>query len=82
MYIACLIVFMLGSYLVTAYDSALVNGWIARFYNVVLGQRPPRLEERHLYLVITGRIIQALGAGAMVPVTLALVGDMFPGAPG
>ena len=77
-YIACLIVFMLGSYLVTAYDSALVNGWIARFYNVVLGQRPPRLEERHLYLVITGRIIQALGAGAMVPVTLALVGDMFP----
>jgi len=77
-YIACLIVFMLGSYLVTAYDSTLVNGWIARFYNVVLGQRPPRLEERHLYLVITGRIIQALGAGAMVPVTLALVGDMFP----
>lgn len=77
-YITCLAIFMIGSYLVTAYDSTLVNGWIARFYNVVLGQRPPRLEERHLYLVITGRIIQAFGAGAMVPVTLALVGDMFP----
>lgn len=79
-YITCLLIFMVGSYLVTAYDSTLINGWIARFYNVVLGQRPPRLEERHLYLVIVGRVIQALGAGAMVPVTLALVGDMFPAA--
>lgn len=79
-YITCLLIFMVGSYLVTAYDSTLINGWIARFYNVVLGQRPPRLEERHLYLVVVGRVIQALGAGAMVPVTLALVGDMFPAA--
>lgn len=39
-YITCLAIFMIGSYLVTAYDSTLVNGWIARFYNVVLGQRP------------------------------------------
>ncbi len=77
-YIACLIVFMFGSYMVTAYDSSLINGWIARFYNQVLGQRPPRLEERYLYLVITGRIVQALGAGAMVPVTIALAGDLFP----
>jgi len=77
-YITCLVIFMIGSYLVTAYDSTLINGWIARFYNVVLGQRPPRLEERHLYMVIFGRVIQAFGAGAMVPVTLALVGDMFP----
>ncbi|NLE52080.1 MAG: MFS transporter [Chloroflexi bacterium] len=77
-YITCLVIFMVGSYLVTAYDSELINGWIARFYNVVLDQRPPRLEERHLYLVIFGRVIQAFGAGAMVPVTLALVGDMFP----
>lgn len=77
-YITCLVIFMIGSYLVTAYDSTLINGWIARFYNVVLDQRPPRLEERHLYLVIFGRVIQAFGAGAMVPVTLALVGDMFP----
>ena len=79
-YITCLAIFMLGSYLVTAYDSTLLNGWIARFYNVVLEQRPPRLEERHLYLVIFARVVQAIGAGAMVPVTLALVGDMFPAA--
>ncbi|MBN2306069.1 MAG: MFS transporter, partial [Anaerolineae bacterium] len=44
----------------------------------VLNQHPPRLEERHLYLVIAGRIVQALGAGAMVPVTIALAGDLFP----
>jgi len=77
-YITCLIIFMVGSYLVTTYDSPLFINWIGRFYNQVLGIRPPRLEERYLYLVIAGRTIQALGAGAMVPVTIALVGDLFP----
>ena len=43
-YIGCLLIFIGGSYLVTAYDSTLLNGWIARFYNQVLGERPPRLE--------------------------------------
>lgn len=28
--------------------------------------------------IIIGRVIQALGAGAIVPVSLALVGDLFP----
>jgi MFS family permease len=77
-YITCLVIFMVGSYLVTAYDHPTLNSWLARFYREVLGERPPRLEERHLYLVIAGRIIQALGAGAMVPVTIALAGDLFP----
>ncbi|MDZ4719341.1 MAG: MFS transporter [Roseiflexaceae bacterium] len=31
-----------------------------------------------LELVIFGRIIQALGAGALVPVAMALTGDLFP----
>jgi len=77
-YVVCLIIFMIGSYLVTAYDGDLLNSSVARFYNTVLGERPPRLEVRHLYLVIVGRVIQAFGAGAMVPVTIALVGDLFP----
>jgi MFS family permease len=77
-YIACLVIFMAGSYLVTVYDNATLNNWIARFYNQVLDKHPPRLEERYLYLVITGRVIQAFGAGAMVPVTIALAGDLFP----
>jgi MFS family permease len=33
---------------------------------------------RQLYMIILGRVVQALGAGAMVPVTMALVGDLFP----
>jgi MFS family permease len=77
-YMVCLLIFMGGSYLVTAYDSPLLNEWLSRFYRDVLGQTPPRTEERYLYLVIIGRVIQALGAGAMVPVTIALVGDLFP----
>jgi MFS family permease len=31
-----------------------------------------------LYALILGRVIQAFGAGAMVPVTMALVGDLYP----
>lgn len=77
-YIGCLLIFIAGSYLVTIYDNPWLNEQIGRFYNQVLHQRPPRLEERHLYLVIAGRVVQALGAGAMVPVTIALVGDLFP----
>lgn len=77
-YVACLIIFMVGSYLVTAYDNQTINNTIGRFYYQVLNHRPPRLEERYLYLIIAGRIVQALGAGAMVPITIALVGDLFP----
>jgi MFS family permease len=29
-------------------------------------------------MIIVGRVVQALGAGALVPVTIALVGDIFP----
>src|SRR5262249_27753950 len=36
------------------------------------------LNQLTLIAVIIGRVIQALGAGAMVPVSLALVGDLFP----
>jgi EmrB/QacA subfamily drug resistance transporter len=31
-----------------------------------------------LNALIAGRIVQALGAGAMVPISMALVGDLFP----
>jgi MFS family permease len=34
----------------------------------------------NLTMLIIGRVIQAFGAGAMVPVSMALVGDLF--APG
>ncbi|MCZ7540641.1 MAG: MFS transporter [Anaerolineae bacterium] len=77
-YITCLLIFMAGSYLVTTYDSPALNSAVARFYRQVLNEPPPRLEERYLDLVIFGRVVQAFGAGAMVPVTIALAGDLFP----
>lgn len=77
-YVACLLIFMAGSYLVTAYDNPTLNEWITNFYYDVLNRDAPRLAEQHLYLVIAGRVVQAFGAGAMVPVTIALAGDLFP----
>ncbi|MCB9438097.1 MAG: MFS transporter [Anaerolineales bacterium] len=80
-YIACLIIFMFGSWFVT-----IAHTWPADWY--LDGYRwlypnpdthiPPALEIRQLHMIILGRVIQAFGAGAMVPVTMAVVGDMFP----
>ncbi|MBX3061376.1 MAG: MFS transporter [Anaerolineae bacterium] len=75
-YLACLAIFIFGSYWVaTAHElPTQVLNLIARRY---LGQRPD-LNQLTLIAVIIGRVIQALGAGAMVPVSMALVGDLFP----
>ncbi len=74
-YVACLLVFIIGSILV-----ATAGGWPTQFlYSVYrrLGQRPD-IAYVHLQALIIGRVVQALGAGALVPVSLALVGDLFP----
>jgi MFS family permease len=75
-YLVCLGIFIFGSYWVaTAHEwpTAVMNT-LARQY---LGQRPD-LNQLTLLAVIIGRVIQALGAGAMVPVSMALVADLFP----
>src|SRR5436190_3240915 len=75
-YLVCLAIFIFGSWWVaTAHElpTALFN-MIAR---QVLHQRPD-LNQLTLNAVIVGRVIQALGAGAMVPVSMALVADLFP----
>jgi MFS family permease len=75
-YFVCLVIFIVGSWWVaTAHElpTALLN----LFARVVLHERPDT-NLLTLYSVIIGRIIQALGAGAMVPVSMALVGDLFP----
>ncbi|MHB8624878.1 MAG: MFS transporter [Aggregatilineales bacterium] len=75
-YLVCLAVFVIGSWWVatcTDFPTTLLNT-LAR---QVLHQRPD-LNELTLLAVIIGRVVQALGAGAMVPVSLALVGDMYP----
>ena len=77
-YFACLLLFMFGSFFVAVAHtfpteiSARVFRWIDP------GGRPPSAELRTLYMIILGRILQALGAGAMAPVTMAMVGDIFP----
>lgn len=74
-YIASLLVFILGSVWV-----AIAHAWptdlLYQFYRQ-LGQRPDP-GYINLQVIIIGRIISALGAGALVPVSLALVGDIFP----
>jgi MFS family permease len=80
-YIICLLIFMFGSWFITIADT-----WPADTYLEVYRwiypnpdtHIPPSEEMRQLYMIILGRVIQALGAGAMVPVTMALVGDLFP----
>lgn len=74
-YIVCLLIFVVGSVLV-----ATAHTWPTDLlYSIArrLQQRPPK-EEMTLLAIIIGRVIQALGAGALVPVSLALVGDLFP----
>lgn len=74
-YIVCLLIFVVGSILV-----ATAHTWPTDALYLVarrLGQRPEK-EAMTLLAIIIGRIVQALGAGALVPVSLALVGDLFP----
>lgn len=78
MYIFCLILFMFGSYWVVT-----AQGWPTEWYTRLLRElnpdtRPPAEEVRALHMIIVGRVIQALGAGAVAPITMAMVADLFP----
>lgn len=74
-YVVCLLIFIVGSVLVATAQGApsdLIMSLLRR-----MGQRPdPSFVD--LQAIIFGRIVQALGAGALVPVSLALVADLFP----
>jgi len=75
-YLVCLVIFFVGSWLVAASP-----GWPARIasgiFTVLQKERfDPAFAP--LYALIFGRVIQAFGAGAMVPVSMALVADLFP----
>ena len=74
-YLICLVVFFAGSWIVAASP-----GWpteIAQRIAQLFGVRPAA-GFASLYALIVGRVIQAFGAGAMVPVSMALVADLFP----
>ena len=74
-YLACLVIFFVGSWLVAASP-----GWPAGIALKVmqLFQAHPESGFAPLYALIGGRVVQAFGAGAMVPVSMALVADLFP----
>lgn len=74
-YVACLVVFIIGSIWV-----AIAGAWptdiLVNLYRQ-FGQRPDPAYV-NLQMIIIGRVVEAIGAGALVPVSLALVGDLFP----
>jgi MFS family permease len=74
-YVACLVIFIVGSILVAVAHQGPSDLLYAIYRR--LGERPDRSAVT-LQAIIIGRLIQALGAGALVPVSLALVGDLFP----
>jgi MFS family permease len=74
-FLACLVIFFFGSWLVAASP-----GWPTRITHgaMQLFEERPQSGFASLYALITGRVVQAFGAGAMVPVSMALVADLFP----
>jgi MFS family permease len=74
-YFICMMLFVAGSVLV-----AIAHTWPTDLLYSLLrraGQRPDPAYVT-LQVIIIGRVIQALGAGALQMVTLALVSDLFP----
>jgi MFS transporter, DHA2 family, triacylglyceride efflux pump len=75
-FLGCLVIFFVGSWLVAASP-----GWPARVASSVIAVfegKGPEPAFAPLYALIFGRVVQAFGAGAMVPVSMALVADLFP----
>ncbi len=75
-FLICLGVFFLGSWWVAATEGAPAQ-LAFRLARLITGERPDR-SMMALYALIVGRVVQAFGAGAIVPVSMALVGDLFP----
>ncbi len=81
-YIICLVIFMIGSFVVAEVDPDAKRGLASILFSIMFRLQGARPDPSNIALttVIIGRVIQALGAGSLVPVTLALVGDLFPAA--
>jgi MFS family permease len=75
-YLLSLVIFALGSYLVAVADEWPTQLALRGFY-LLLEQRPDPARIS-LWMLIGARMIQAFGGGAMVPVGMALAGDLYP----
>lgn len=76
-YLIALVIFALGSYLVAIADSWPTQIFL-RGYSWLGARGRPDSSQVALFAIIASRMIQAFGAGAMVPVGMALVGDLYP----
>ncbi len=70
-------VFTLGSLLVAVSDTWLTQ-MVMRMYYLLGGSQRLEMSQTALNTIIAARMVQAFGGGAMVPVGIALVGDLFP----
>jgi MFS family permease len=74
-YLLALGIFALGSYLVAAGDSWPSDLALRAYY--LFGEGRPDPSRVTLMVLIGARMIQAFGGGAMVPVGMALAGDLY-----
>lgn len=75
-YLAALVIFAFGSYLVAVAHTWPTNLALRVYYSVASGR--PDMSYLSLYVLIAARMIQAFGAGTMVPVGMAMIGDLYP----
>lgn len=75
-FLLALLVFAFGSYLV-----AVADGWPTRLALQIayrLGEQRPDPSFTALWTLVFARMVQAFGGGAMVPVGMAIAGDLYP----
>ncbi|NIS81818.1 MAG: MFS transporter [Anaerolineales bacterium] len=75
-YLLALIIFAIGSYLVAVTETWPTDLALRIIYRVSRGRPDPG--QVTLVMLIVARVVQAFGGGAMVPVGMALVGDLYP----
>jgi MFS family permease len=75
-FLIALAIFTLGSLLVAISDGWLTQAALKIHY--LFSHDRVEVSSVSLDLIIASRMIQALGGGAMVPVGMALVGDLYP----
>ena len=75
-YLLALAIFAFGSYLVAVADLWPTRILLRAYYLLADGRPDPGLFA--LRILIGARMLQAFGGGAMVPVGMALIGDLYP----
>jgi MFS family permease len=75
-YLIALAIFAFGSLLVAVSDGWPTQVALRIYYQFFEGRPDP--SRISLYILVAARIIQAFGGGAMVPVSMAMVSDLYP----